>query len=542
MKIRSIQFVVLLFILSARAFAGDEVIYAQLDHLLEQKQELVQLKQKRIAALNQELKDGEKRRETHFQYQLCNKLFEEYKSFQYDSAYKYTSRMLSLAYDLKDKGKINNSKVNVSFIFLSSGMFKEALDTLVTVDSLALKVPERINFYKVFARTYYDLSDFSQNQHFNEYYNAIGNKYLQQALNLCQKASVEFLFIKGWEFMRLRNIEQGIATYENLLKHTKLPEHAYAIVTSSLSYMYRLDGNEAKTKEFLINAAMADLRASVFEAVALRDLAEMLYKENHYERAYRYIKIASDDAYAYGAKFRQVQTGYLVPKIEAAHMIEVEGKRRNLLIYSLLATVLSLVIFILYYSIYRNNRKLKLAKASLIESHRHLEDLNGKLQELNHNLLDANKIKEEYIGHFFKTMSEYIDKIDKIKVSIDRKISLNRMDQIQIIVNQINLKAEREALYGSFDRIFLEIFPDFVSKFNTFITEEEKYVFEPNDPLPPELRIFALIRLGITDNEKIAQFLRYSINTIYTYKTRLKNKTVVPNDKLELRVMEIKAN
>jgi tetratricopeptide (TPR) repeat protein len=535
MKYRCLLIIYFFFIFSANANDPDDSIFVQLDLLLEQKPELVKQKWKRLESLNKQLMDSEHKKELQFQFQICAKLFEEYKSFQYDSAFKYTNRMLVLAFVLNDKSKINNAKVNIGFILLSSGMFKEALDTLTTVDSMELSVPERINFYKVFARTYFDLSDFSQDQHYSQLYNVIGNQYLARALNLSEKVSAEFLFLKAWEYMRMRNIEQAIATYQKLLHEYGLTEHEYAIVTSSLSFMYLLDNNQPKTKEYLTKAVMADIRASVLETVALRDLAEILYKEGEYERAYRYIKIANDDAYAYGAKFRKVQIAHILPVIESAHMSEVEGKRKNLLIYSLIATFISLMILVLYFIIYRNNRKLKLAKASLIESH-------DRLQELNNKLLDANKIKEEYIGHFFKTISEYIDKIDRFKTSVDRKISQKKTEQIRDIVNQINLKAEREELYGSFDRIFLKIFPDFVSKLNTFFSVEDQYIIGENDPLPPELRIFALIRLGITDNEKIAQFLGYSVNTIYTYKTRMKNKSIIPNAKLEVSVMELKAN
>lgn len=284
---------------------GDSV-FVQLDKLLEQKPELIKQKWQRIESLNQQLRDSEQKKELSFQYQICANLFEEYKSFQYDSAYKYTNRMLRLAFMLNDKSKINNAKVNVSFILLSSGMFKEALDTLTTIDSLALPTSERINFYKVFARTYFDLSDFSQDQHYSQVYNGMGNLYLMRALKLSEKGSAEFLFLKGWEYMRVRNIQQAILTFQKLLHEYKLTEHEYAIVTSSLSFMYRLDNDQAKTKEYLAKAAMADIRASVLETVALRDLAEMLYKENEQEQAYRYIKIANDDAYSYGADRKSV--------------------------------------------------------------------------------------------------------------------------------------------------------------------------------------------------------------------------------------------
>ena len=519
----------------AKANDPNDSAFVQLDSILDRKTEYVAKKWQTIKSLNQQLRDSEQKKEIQFQYQICAKIFEEYKSFQYDSAFKYTKRMLILAYSLNDKIKINTAKVNVSFILLSSGMFKETLDTLNTIDSLALPILERINFYKVFARTYFDLSDFSQDQHYSQFYAAIGDKYLKRATQLTDKGASEFLFLKGWEYMRIRNIELSILTFQKLLTDFKLTEHEYAIVTSSLSFMYSLDNNQLKTKEFLVKAAMADIRASVFETVALRDLAAILYREDQHERAYRYIKIANDDAYAYGAKFRKVQIAQLLPLIEAANMNKMEAKRKNLLIYALVATFISLMILVLSFVIYRNNLNLKVAKTNLMESH-------AKLQELNTKLQDANKIKEEYIGQFFKTISEYIDKIDKFKTSIDRKISQKKMDQIRDVVNQINLKVEREELYGSFDRIFLKIFPGFVSTLNTFFGLEDQYLIGENDPLPPELRIFALIRLGISDNDKIAQFLGYSVNTIYTYKTRMKNKSIIPNAKLELSVMEVKAN
>jgi hypothetical protein len=522
-------------IFSTFATDQDDSIFVQLDKVLEQKQELKKQKWLRIEALNQQLRDSEEKKEIQFQYQVCANLFEEYKSFQYDSAFKYTNRMLNLAYTLKDRSKVQNAKVNVSFILLSSGMFKEALDTLTTVDSMALPIIYRINFYKVFARTYFDLSDFSQDQHYNQLYNAEGDKYLHRALQLSEKGSAEYLFLKGWEYMRVRNIEQAISTFLKLFREYKLSEHQYAITTSSLSFMYRLNNDPMKTKEYLAKAAVSDIRASVSETVALRDLAELLYREGQHERAYRYIKIALEDAYFYGAKFRKVQIAHILPVIESAYMNEVEGKRKKLMIYSLIATGVSVMFLGLAAIIYRQNRKLKVVQEGLRESH-------TRLQELNNKLLDANVIKEEYIGHFFNTISDYIDKIDRFKTSIDRKISQKNTDQIRDIVNRINLKAERDELYGSFDRIFLKIFPDFVSKLNAFFSKEDQYVIGENAPLPPELRIFALIRLGITDNEKIAKFLGYSVNTIYTYKTRMKNKAIIPNEKLETSVMEIKSH
>jgi hypothetical protein len=519
----------------AKADDQADTIFVQLDQLLDHKQELVEQKWQRIESLNQQLITSQQKEELQLQYQICTSLFDEYKSFQYDSAFKYTKQMMKLAFILNDKKKINNAKVNLSFILLSGGMFKEALDTLSTIDSTALSTSEKINLYKVFARTYFDLADFSQDKNYNQLYTAKGNQYLQQALQISEKGSAEFLFLRAWEYMSVRKIDLAIATFQKLLKEYKLTEHQYAIAISSLSYMYRLSNNSVKTKEYLAQAAIWDIRASVFETVALRDLAEILYNENKHEQAYQYIKIALDDANFYGAKFRKVQIAHILPIIESAYMDEIESNRKKLMIYSLITTIICAAILLLAFISYRQNQKLKLVKATILES-------NERLKELNNKLLVANEIKEEYIGHFFNTISNYIERIERFKISIDRKISRKNTKEIQEIVNKIDPKAEREELYGSFDRIFLKIFPDFVTKLNTFFNEADRYIITENAPLSPELRIFALIRLGITDNEKIARFLGYSLNTIYTYKTRMKNKAIIPNEKLEMSVMEIKAH
>ncbi|HTE32992.1 MAG TPA: DUF6377 domain-containing protein, partial [Chryseolinea sp.] len=170
-----------------------------------------------------------------------------------------------------------------------------------------------------------------------------------------------------------------------------------------------------------------------------------------------------------------------------------------------------------------------------------LHEANKQLHEVNKHLMEANKIKEEYIGYYFNINSEYLMKISAFKQAIDNKLMAKKYDDIRFVVNNINLKKEREELYVSFDKVFLKLFPDFVSTFNSFFGEEDRVVLKDGQLLNTELRIFALIRMGIHDTEKIAKILDYSINTIYNYKARIKSKSIVPNDLFEAKIMEIKA-
>jgi hypothetical protein len=184
--------------------------------------------------------------------------------------------------------------------------------------------------------------------------------------------------------------------------------------------------------------------------------------------------------------------------------------------------------------IYKQLRKLRLADKVILEA-------NHNLQESIIQLNEANKIKEEYIGYYFNLISEYINKLERFKRSVDNKLTTKRYDDIGIIVNNINLTKEREELFINFDKAFLKIFPNFVSGYNALFSEENHVKLLPNQLLNTDLRIFALIRLGISDTEKIAHILEYSVNTIYNYKARIKSKSLISNDEFEEAIMAIKA-
>ena len=460
------------------------------------------------------------------QYRTDGQLFEQYKSFIYDSAFKYANEQLHIAYILNEQPRINEAKVKVSFCLLSSGMFKEALDTLGSINESLLSYPSRIDFLIVYARTYFDMGDCAQSEHYALVYDPLGYKYLNRAISLSKPGTNQYLYLKGWQYMRGRKIQEAIQTFHQLLHSDSLTLHTYAIATSSLSFMYRLDHKPELAKEFLAKASMADIQSAICETVAIRDLAEVLYKEGDIARAHRYVKIALDDAHFYGARQRKVQIADILPIIDAAQLNIIEGQHRDMMYYAIAVTCLVIVIVVFLAMFFKQNRKLKLTQADLDKSHLSLQELNARLEE-------ANMIKEEYIGQFFKIISEHIEKIEKLKISVERKITQKRIDEIKEIMANVNPKSERDQLYDDFDTIFLKIFPHFISQFNTLLKKEEQYVISSTESLPTELRIFALIRLGIKDNEKIAKILGYSVHTIYTYKTRIKNKSVLANEKFE---------
>jgi hypothetical protein len=548
MKEKLILLVILLVNTITYAKTPVDSLLDELDATIEKRGEYLKKKQERITGIKKQLMPGDDKKALLVRYSVSVQLYEEYKSFIYDSAFSYGRILLQTAYKLQDASIINDAKVKVSFTLLSAGMFKEALDTLNSVDVNNLTSDSKIEYYATLARTYYDLANYSNDNYFSEIYDKKGNIYLQQALALCNPNSIRFLLLKGLEYMKARDISNAIFTFEQVLKNPNLTNHELAVASSSLSFMYRLDNNPEKAKEYLAKAAIADIMSSIRETVAIRDLAEVLYTEGKVDRSYKYVKIALEDAYFYGAKHRKIQIANLLPIIEGTQLEIVEGQKKDLFYYSITATVLVVFIILFVIIIYQQYRKLDRAKLELAASHQNLENTNTqlaesnfKLGETNHKLEDASKIKEEYIGSFFKIISEYIEMIEKFKNTIDRKISQKKIEDVKDLVNKMNLKPEREQLYLTFDKTFLKIFPGFVEQFNSLFNLEDRVVLDEKQGLPTELRIFALIRLGITDTEKIARILDYSVNTIYTYKTRMKNKSIVENEKFEEELMKIRA-
>jgi DNA-binding CsgD family transcriptional regulator len=211
----------------------------------------------------------------------------------------------------------------------------------------------------------------------------------------------------------------------------------------------------------------------------------------------------------------------------------VESRKNTLLVYASGITLLSALMVVFGIIVYKQNRKLQAAKQVISDS-------NEKLVETNHQLVDSNKIKEEYVTYYFNTTAEYISRLEHLKKTMEMKLLTKKPEELRFVAESINIKKERDELYHNFDKVFLKLFPDFVTVFQSLFKEEDKIHLKEGQLLNTELRIFALMRMGINDNEKISKILDYSVTTIYTYKTRIRSKSTVPNDEFDKRIMGIR--
>ena len=235
----------------------------------------------------------------------------------------------------------------------------------------------------------------------------------------------------------------------------------------------------------------------------------------------------------YGARQRVIEVSGILPIIEQDRFKIIQGQRNAIAVAAIISVLFIIGLLMGWWFIRRQMKKLKKAQQTIANR-------NKELEAKNHQLEEVNNIKDEYIGRSFYINSEYINKVEKLYRTIDRKIAMRRYEELRSSLKESELVAERKSMFADFDETFLKLFPHFIEKYGKLFDEnDQKVLSDGPKQLTTEMRIFALIRLGINDSERIATFLNYSVHTINTYKTRVKNRSRVENDQFEQLIMDI---
>ena len=521
----------------------------QLDELtqaLDKKKVYFKQRADRIATLTKEFYAHQASDDAKFAIGL--RIYQEYKSFKYDSAFMYAQRLLQLATANGKLAKIETSKLNLAFVQVSSGMFKEAFENLESIDPAPLDSANRVELYFTKARAYADLADFNASAYYLPIYTAKAIAYSDTALQYCRPGSYQALSVQGFRYLKSKNLKASELIYKQILTFSDLPLHQVAINASTAAYVAELLGKQDEELQLLTRAAIADIQSATTETLALFKLSDLCYQRGDLKHAYIFIKNAREDAAFYNARLRQIQIGGIFKVIEDERVGIIERQRKTLSIYAIATTALVLLVIAFAAVIFRQLRRLQRAEVTisaindtLQTNNEHLSQLNQQLQEVNQQLNEANVIKDEYIGYYFNITSEYIDRVEGFKNALEKSLHNKQYISTQRIVDSINIKKERNDLFKGFDKVFLKLFPHFVADFNALLKPDEQIHLAEDQLLTAELRIFALIRLGIDDSERISKILSYTISTVYTYKTRAKKKSIYPNEEFEERVRAIQA-
>ena len=478
-------------------------------------------------------------------YHLRKAMYEAYRIFKYDSAFRYARTLQVMAYDKGDPLLIKDAKLKMSFILLSSGLYKETYDSLSSVDIRNTPAELKAAYYTLMGRYYYDIAGYDNDAYHSDAYDIRGSAYMDSALMYYPAGSFESVYYSGLKYFKSYKTAEALPYFQRLIVSHALTDHQYALVSSTMSGILLQNKQTEAAIELLSRAAEADIRTSTKETFAIFTLAALLFKQGDVKNASVYIEAAIEDAAFYGARQRKVQMSALLPLIEGERINSVEAQRNTLIKYASLVTALGILLVGLTIVVLKQVKRIKKSQELISAAHARQQEINGKLEIANHSLAEVNekleevnKIKEEYIGYFFNMDSEFFTRLEKLKKTLEQKLNERKYDDIRFIVNNIDSKKEKEDLLTNFDKVFLKLFPNFIPVFNGLFPPDD-HIRVTENSLTTEHRIYALIRMGITDSEKIAQILDYSVKTIYAYKTRIKNRSIDPKH-FEERLMETK--
>jgi tetratricopeptide (TPR) repeat protein len=467
-------------------------------------------------------------------YELYLQLYHQYEAFKYDSAACYVGKSLQLAQKLNNPGLIFNTTIQAAYCCLSAGLFKETADIVQSVDSTALDSESRISLFAILSKLNYDMAECNAVEPYaTDYWQQVA-EYNRRTIALLGADSIRAMPFKVTMHRAQRNYSEAIAISQRMLTLNNMNERSYAMCIAGLGNLYLLRGDTLEALPCIAQAAIADIRAALKETTALCRLAEVLYTHNELDRAYAYAKLALEGANFYNARHRKLEVGKVLPIIDASRFNIIQHQNRQLMVFIVLILLLLVLLLGAITVVLKQMKGLKKAR-------RLIQRQNNDLRQVNRKLREVDRIKDEYIGYFFSINSAYIDKIEDFQKLVNRKIIARQYDDLQKLFKGSDIQKERENMFSTFDRIFVKLFPDFVDRFNALFKPEDRTVLKSDEILTTEIRIFALIRLGVTENERIANFLNYSVNTINTYKTKVKNRSIVPNEQFEHKIMEIES-
>ncbi|WP_297328374.1 DUF6377 domain-containing protein [uncultured Bacteroides sp.] len=481
-------------------------------------------------------------------YKLNNQIYKEYKPFICDSAIYYINCSIQIADSLQDEQCMAESRLHLSYLLTSAGMYAESFDVLKTIKREKLAPSLVSNYYSCLDHVYGELGAYTQEKAFAQHYRETSQCYKDSLFAVLAPETDEYLAMKEAQLRELHWFDKALEISDLRLSKVKPDTPQYALIAYYRSLIYRYSGDGVKEKEYLCLSAIADIRSAIKDHASLWTLAELLYEDGNIERAYQYMRFSWNATKFYNARLRSWQSSGVLSLIDKTYQAMIEKQNKRLQMYLLLITGLLVLLITALGYIYSQMKKLSDARNHLQLANGQLNALNEELRQMNDcltsanvELSESNQIKEEYIARFIKLCSTYIDRLDAYRRMVNKKIAGGKVAELlKITRSQDALEEELVELYVNFDTAFLHLFPDFVKKFNDLLQENGRIVLKKDELLNTELRIYALIRLGIEDSSQIAEFLRYSVNTIYNYRAKVRNKARVSRDDFEDMVRKIR--
>lgn len=527
-------------------------LYQCLDEAIDSSQIYVKVRQQRIDKLTRKLQTES---DLRTQYRLALSIFDEYKPFKNDSAAAYITRCINIATQLGDSHAVNDCRARLAFRCSTTGMYPESLDILNSIDTTALDREGMRNYLIAKQHLFSEMCYYTSVPWLKEKYGDTSSQLLTQIFSQLDPNDDEYLLRLEMEYYNKGDFRGALRINDRWMKTIRRGSHRYAVVAFYRFLAYDRLQNSEQVHYWLAESALSDVRNAVMDQGSLWELANRLRNDPaNLERSYKYIHFAWTAALTFNTRVRSNQISPVLSLIEGNYQTHIAKINMQLRLIICVVCMLLVAVGALLLYVNRQRHKLQTARWRLDKSNRELKSLNRQLSEhnkmqielndmlaqANTSLDESNKIKELYIGRFLSLCSTYIDKTETLRRNIQKRIK--NKDYAGLARISTEKSGEWEDFYRNFDSAFQKLFPDFMTDFNALLRPEERIEMPADGSLPTSVRIFALIRLGIDDSSRIAEFLHYSPNTIYNYRAKIKNGAIGDRNNFERKVKEIGMN
>jgi hypothetical protein len=495
-------------------------LYDTIDSLIENRKDLFVEKEIRLKVLKDDLQKSTSEDQL---FKINERIYDEYMAYDFDSAYYYINKNVERQRALGDADRFAASAVRMAHILAVSGIFNNARLLLNEVRVQDISKENKINYYEQQSELNLFRSEMANFTPLFPAYIDSMQHYRQKILEIAPHDSYNYIFNLATYTCEQGEVDEAIKMLEDYLPQLRQGERHYSVITSTLAYFYTHKNQPETREKYLLLSAISDLRGCILENNSLRELSIILLDRQEYKKAYNYIQLASADAKRYGSRLRSLQVARLTPLITEAYDAERAHtqRRTNILLVVLSVITLLLVAAIIFVLFLIRKRRAVMEKIHAMNLE--LERRNAVIEKANNEMKESNRIKDEYIGRFLELSSNYIQRGEERAKLLNRLARDKKMAELYAeLKSTASLNESVRLFYQNFDTAFLNIYPNFIKEVNCLMADGNQFEVDEAHKLTTELRILALIRLGINDNQKIADILRSSITTIYTYRSKLK--------------------
>ena len=459
-------------------------------------------------------------------YNTLRTLYKEYRNFRIDSAVIIADERLDIARKWGLKSKVASASINLAESYVKSGLADKAIYILDTLKVETLEDYHRKYRNSVYRSAYRLKSRTELLPSEREEALRMVTQLREQALAESEPGSRGYYTTLAEKFTEAGMLSQAVAKIEKADSIFNFSEDAAMQYT--MGEIYLAAGMRQKAIDCLSKAAILDLSSGTKEYQSLILLASLLFEEGDVERAFVYINCALEDMHFSNANFRNPEIMENMPVIDQAfHAYKQENIRIThtfLWIAGVLVLLLAVSVVFLLKTLRSNKRMIST-----------IEDINGRLQDRNQKLTEADKLKLENINTLIISNAAYISRLEKYRKTVYRLVKTRQYENaLDALKSQRNNSKDVNAFHEIFDEAFLSMFPDFITSVNKLL--KEPLEMKEGNRLTPELRVLALMRLGLSSTEEIARILQYSSQTVYNLRSTIRSLSIMPWEDFKAKV------